>query len=103
MALVTNEDEGTQTEMLPCPWCGSTNLQATDDKRVHCKSCDALGPSPVDKKSFINQNDAIARWNARPDGGERIAKAISYINATDKACHLLIGAKIVGILNGTEG
>lgn len=65
MALITNKNDGSKVEMLPCPWCGSTDLYAVNYKRIHCRSCDALGPSPVDTTDYINRNDAIARWNAR--------------------------------------
>ena len=51
---------------LPCPWCGATELSlvAVPYKRVYCKTCDALGPSPVDGKG-INRNNGIALWNRR--------------------------------------
>lgn len=97
MTLVTQEDGVTRVEVLPCPWCGSTDLYPVDHKRIHCRTCDALGPSPVDTKEFINHNDAIARWNARPDG-ERIAKAVAYLNGAGAYGEMSI--KLRAILEG---
>lgn len=51
-----------QQDAKACPWCGSSDVAAEPHKRVHCKSCDALGPSPIDKNG-INHNNAIELWN----------------------------------------
>lgn len=51
-----------QQDAKACPRCGSSDLEAEPHKRVHCKSCDALGPSPIDQNG-INQNNAIELWN----------------------------------------
>ena len=30
--------------LQPCPFCGSRDLEAQPDGRVHCRACDAWGP-----------------------------------------------------------
>ena len=54
-----------------CPFCGSKNLQIaaqkaidnTDILFIHCKNCDACGPSVEEGK--FDFDEAIDAWNKR--------------------------------------
>lgn len=47
------------TDLLPCPFCGGSNLNATRENYVCCDNCDVFGPS------YKYPVTAIAAWNAR--------------------------------------
>jgi len=49
--------------MLPCPFCGKTNVRVEAGEYVHCTDCTADGPyfaSDGDRSA-----EAIAAWNTR--------------------------------------
>lgn len=68
-------------ELKPCPFCGSSNVEAnayTDDWDaicdVRCRNCKALM-----SRTFYNSSDchevrkeAVAAWNRRAEGGPNV-------------------------------
>lgn len=59
------ESKNTVSKILPCPFCGSTELWSMDSRDagedyICCKTCRASGPETYD------ENEAISRWNAAP-------------------------------------
>ena len=62
-------DEGTKldsSELLPCPFCGSSNLDHGDnwscgDGYVHCNGCGCTMSSFADDR----EQDAMRKWNDR--------------------------------------
>ena len=51
-------------ELLPCPFCGSTDLNTSHINEIWCKNCDGgvhLGYHGEDTKKFT-----IESWNRRP-------------------------------------
>lgn len=46
------------SELLPCPFCGGTDLSTSLGSRVECRSCGAGGPVVITK-------DARIEWNRR--------------------------------------
>lgn len=44
-------------ELLPCPFCGSTNL--VKSPWIECDNCGAMGPSPRDCDNYSGE------WNRR--------------------------------------
>lgn len=51
----------TETKLLPCPFCGSSDLEDEIALYVFCKECNAFGPDAKDGKS------AIEMWNQRAE------------------------------------
>lgn len=47
-----------ENELLPCPWCRSTNLHI-EDCYIGCLSCGAIGPHGDTREK------AIKAWNTR--------------------------------------
>jgi Lar family restriction alleviation protein len=65
MADVTNVTK-LQVQALPCPWCGSADLEMVDSNEgvldahfwwVACNDCHAWGPH------FPSSIDALEEWN----------------------------------------
>ena len=60
-----------EEKLKPCPFCGSTDLHITAQEAIdntdilfiHCKNCDACGPSVEEGKD--EYEEAIAAWNKR--------------------------------------
>lgn len=50
----------TKTELKPCPFCGSYDLDYSDAPMVDCLACGASGGS---SDSMI---DGLTKWNTRP-------------------------------------
>ena len=56
-------------EILPCPFCGSTNVTMKDDFQpyIMCKDCHAMGPTEkLNKNETLTQLDkeeVIEAWN----------------------------------------
>lgn len=57
--------------LLPCPFCGSRNVQTTTayfggfvQCYVKCLSCEANGPYPV---TTGDEREAVVLWNTRRD------------------------------------
>lgn len=53
-----------QSELLPCPFCGSTNLELSnlsepDDYFVSCSNCE------IQQIANYKREEAIRRWNKR--------------------------------------
>ena len=47
--------------LQPCPFCGSRELEAQPDGRVHCRACDAWGPAAKTPEG--------PGWGRRADAG----------------------------------
>jgi Lar family restriction alleviation protein len=66
--------------LLPCPWCGSGDLEATCDGNgytaVECQDCNATGPAFGDGSGDLQ---AVNAWNKGPyaDRLEIHAKALA--------------------------
>lgn len=61
--MSTERDEDREPQLLPCPFCGSTNLHVSFHRlygRVECQGCEAFLPLP--EKSPEMQ---AAHWNRR--------------------------------------
>lgn len=61
------QNTGGMPELLPCPWCGSTNWELSQHplrqtRSVRCGRCDTEGPTAFDA------NGAIQAWNTRHFG-----------------------------------
>lgn len=68
-----------ETLPLPCPFCGSTNLDiehtADCNQRVVCKECRAQGPDTYHQGIEV----VTARWNDREDGDAvRVLREMSH-------------------------
>jgi len=68
-----------EVKLLPCPFCGCTNVYAVSPSlghsswRVYCDDCCAEGPAVPSYNMDDPECVAIAAWNRRPqpdsDGG----------------------------------
>jgi len=52
------------SELLPCPFCGGTDIRVFDNRLV-CNSCSATGPDLGHCVGAKCRADAIAAWNHR--------------------------------------
>lgn len=57
-----------KTELLPCPFCGSTNL--VKSPWIECDNCGAMGPSPRDCDNYSGE------WNRRATLAQQPAQAV---------------------------
>lgn len=57
-----------KTELLPCPFCGSTNL--VKSPWIECDNCGAMGPSPRDCDNYSGE------WNRRASIAQQAAPAV---------------------------
>ena len=64
-------------ELLPCPFCGATNIEPdymNTPFGLECKSCGASGPPD----SYQDPDEAAAAWNTRADlVDQMIAEAVA--------------------------
>lgn len=64
--------------LLPCPFCGSTDLGVDEEPRgsgwVYCGTCSTEGPYKGNRRS------AIKAWNTRPLVGDAPASVIAERN-----------------------
>ena len=56
--------------LLPCPFCGSSDLELYEDT-VRCIDCSALGPEATDP------DQATALWNAANRGNDHAQRLVS--------------------------
>ena len=64
-----------ELKLLPCPFCGGTNLRVCTGEYVHCPDCGTDGPFFICMKGDEDHTaEAIAAWNRRTpsdsNGGE---------------------------------
>lgn len=54
-------------KLLPCPFCGSTNLDVCGVlvRYVHCLDCGTDGPWPCHQRKEQTQEEAVEAWNRR--------------------------------------
>ena len=56
-------------DLLPCPFCGSRNLDMAPARRiggyVYCNDCNTSGP---DAHTTGDEREAVTLWNQRLDG-----------------------------------
>lgn len=57
-------------DLLPCPFCLSTNVRAYYDYEeccylVECRDCHARGPRPVVELDSTGKQEVIENWNQR--------------------------------------
>jgi Lar family restriction alleviation protein len=62
------------TDLLPCPFCGSSNLHYEPDNNIcgviQCQDCLAYGPVNLDSSDpFFYVQDAEKAWNNRAGAG----------------------------------
>lgn len=57
-----------KTELLPCPFCGGTNL--VKSPWIECDNCGAMGPSPRDCDNYSGE------WNRRPSLAQQPAAVV---------------------------
>ena len=79
MAVWKSSSTAMKAEPLPCPFCGSTNLDiehtADCNQRVVCKECRAQGPDTYHQGIEV----VTARWNDREDGDAvRVLREMSH-------------------------
>lgn len=60
-------------ELLPCPFCGSTNLAKSP--WIECDNCGAMGPSPRDCDNYPGG------WNRRATLAQQPAHAVPAVHA----------------------
>jgi len=69
-------------EIKPCPFCGSTDVDAGDSALAEwatCNNCQAAGPPS-------NSGDHYDRWNERSDATEKLRMyALGYAEAISDA------------------
>ena len=55
--------------LQPCPFCGSRDLEVQPDGRVHCRACDAWGPTAksADGPGWVRGTDPAVQRDARPE------------------------------------
>lgn len=63
-----------KTELLPCPFCGSTNL--VKSPWIECDNCGAMGPSPRDCDNYSGE------WNRRTALAQQPAAVVPEARVT---------------------
>ena len=56
------------SELLPCPFCGSSNIvlhRSPVDTAIVCKNCGSEGPSRLSKECFNSAAGLRDKWNTR--------------------------------------
>lgn len=76
----TMSEAEVKDELLPCPFCGAQDIYAVVNKRVHCRQCDALGPSPVNSTNSVNACNSDALWNTRSRQSPVAAGPSDWVN-----------------------
>mgnify|MGYP001329993143 CR=1 FL=1 len=51
-----------EIELKPCPFCGGTKLDVSDEDYVYCNTCDARGPSSYAENE---EQSNYELWNER--------------------------------------
>jgi hypothetical protein len=67
----------------PCPFCGSESIQhGPEFPRSTCRACRATGPTGVEWANW-NTRTIDDAPDARPDVGERVARALAAADGKD--------------------
>lgn len=81
-------------ELLPCPFCGSTNL--VKSPWIECDNCGAMGPSPRDCDNYS------CEWNRRASLTQQPAPVVREPVAWPAAAHDLVRDWQTGMASSNE-